>query len=165
MIQIEIHWIWLLVILGNLIMTGFYLARDWRWSDYKVLYLIGYLLLGLLVPIGFLISLVWEILIEYVWKEIQFYYRFYLTNYYEGLVKKSTTTKDFLKGANELSAIWDKTYPDTFTQKRIKRHVDLINKRFNYDYKAVLAKEQLILEKEQEKLNKEIYKTRNYENN
>lgn len=82
--------------------------------------------------IGFPVYIVNELWKDYIKGELQFYYRFYFTNFFENAIDKRK--KD---GVNMMEE-WNKLakHHKGYTHRKLQRHVALLNKKFKYNPKA-----------------------------
>lgn len=111
-----------------------YQLRNWRvWLSILIGIWLGAPILILLV-LGTYVVDFWK---DYIWTEVSFYYKVHYTTWFEDLIKKKPNM------LFEWNRLVTRHKEGTWIQRKLKRHVKVINKKFEYDYEAaVKAKEE-----------------------
>lgn len=119
--------------ISNAFITGYYVGAEMKFFKSKVLGFVFYFLFGSAIYIFVPLFAIWEFFSKYIIPELKFYYRFYFTSYFFDIVNnkngrgKGKSKEDWLKEWNRLS-----NSHTGWTKHKLKRHVSLLNKKFNY---------------------------------
>lgn len=114
------------------------MGAEMKWAENKIRWFLFYFIFGSLFYIVlFPASIIWKILSEYILPDIKFYYRFYLTSYFENIVEGKDGYDEIYQTREERLEMFNKIAAheghNWWIRQKLQRHLKLINKRFNYE--------------------------------